>query len=280
MVLEQLRLDGPPRRVAIVTGGSRGLGKAMATALSVAGADVCIASRTVSQLESAADEIEQASGRRPLTVPTNVQSSAACDALITRTVEHFGRLDIMLNNAGIGDRRGGGSKIWDLEDADWHDTIEVNLHSTFYCSRAAARQMREQGGGGVMVNVASGTALRSSANSFAYAAAKAGVISLTKSLAGMLAGEGIRVNCIIPGFVAQQAPKSQEQFEQVQQRGRFNTAGRIGEAWELGPLAVFLCSDASSYVTAESFVIDGGGLAGGVAPAGYVLKADSETSNV
>lgn len=280
MVLEQLRLDGPPRRVAIVTGGSRGLGKAMATALSVAGADVCIASRTVSQLESAADEIEQASGRRPLTVPTNVQSSAACDALITRTVEHFGRLDIMLNNAGIGDRRGGGSKIWDLEDADWHDTIEVNLHSTFYCSRAAARQMREQGGGGVMVNVASGTALRSSANSFAYAVAKAGVISLTKSLAGMLAGEGIRVNCIIPGFVAQQAPKSQEQFEQVQQRGRFNTAGRIGEAWELGPLAVFLCSDASSYVTAESFVIDGGGLAGGVAPAGYVLKADSETSNV
>lgn len=280
MVLEKLQLGGPPRRVAIVTGGSRGLGKAMATALSVAGADVCIASRTVSQLESAADEIEQASGRRPLVVPTNVQSSAACDALIARTVEHFRRLDIMLNNAGIGDRRGGGSKIWDLEDADWHDTIEVNLHSTFYCSRAAARQMREQGDGGVMVNVASGTALRSSANSFAYAAAKAGVISLTKSLAGMLAGEGIRVNCIIPGFVAQQAPRSQEQFEQLQQRGRFNTAGRIGEAWELGPLAVFLCSDASSYVTGESFVIDGGGLAGGIAPAGYTLKADSETSNV
>jgi NAD(P)-dependent dehydrogenase (short-subunit alcohol dehydrogenase family) len=276
MVLEKLRLDG---RVAIVTGGSRGLGKAMATALSVAGAEVCIASRTVSQLESAATEIEAASGRRPLIVPTNVQSSAACDALIATTVEHFGKLDIMLNNAGIGDRRGGGSKIWDLDDADWHDTIEVNLHSTFYCSRAAARQMREQGGGGVMVNVASGTALRSSANSFAYAAAKAGVISLTKSLAGMLVGEGIRVNCIIPGFVAQQAPTSQEQSDMVKQRGRFNTVGRIGEAWELGPLAVFLCSDASSYVTGESFVIDGGGLAGGLAPAGYVLQ-DSEAANV
>lgn len=269
MVLEKLRLDGPPRRVAIVTGGSRGLGKAMATSLSVAGADIAIGSRTESELNAAADEIERASGRRPFIVPTNVQSSAACDNLIARTVEHFGRLDIMLNNAGIGDRRGAGSKIWDLEDADWHDTIEVNLHSTFYCSRAASRVFREQDQGGVIVNVASGTALRSSANSFGYAAAKAGVISLTKSLAGMLAGENIRVNCIIPGYVSQHAPASQEEYERVQARGVFNTIGRLGEAWELGPLAVFLCSDASSYVTGESFVIDGGGLAGGIAPTGY-----------
>ena len=280
MVLEKLRLDGPPRRVAIITGGSRGLGKAMAMALAQAGADICIGSRTQSQLDATADEIESVCGRRPLTVPTNVQSSSQCDALIEQTVQHFGRLDIMLNNAGIGDARGGGSKIWDLEDADWHDTIEVNLHSTFYCSRAAARQMRDQGQGGVIVNVASGTALRSSANSFAYAAAKAGVISLTKSLAGMLVGENIRVNGIIPGFVAQHQPRSQEEYDRVQARGRFNTVRRLGEAWELGPLAVFLCSDASSYITGENFVIDGGGLSGGVAPTGYKMELAAGAAHV
>jgi len=270
MVLEKLRMDGPPRRVVIVTGGSRGLGKAMAISLAEAGADICIASRTLGQLESAAAEIEAAGGRAPLIVPTNVQSSAECDALVAKTVEHFGRLDVMLNNAGIGDRRGAGSRLWDLSDGDWQDTIEVNLHSTFYCSRAAARRMIERGGGGVILNVASGTALRATPNSFAYAAAKAGVISLTKSLAGMLVGEDIRVNCIVPGYVAQQPPATEEDAERLRSRGRFNTVRRLGEAWELGPLAVFLCSDASSYVTGESFIIDGGGIAGGIAPTGFV----------
>lgn len=268
-VLDSLRLDGPPRRVAIVTGGSRGLGREMALSLSQAGADVCLASRTPAQLEATAEFIEGLSGRRPHVVPTNIQSSAECDALIQQTVERFGRLDIMVNNAGIGDRRGAGSRLLDLADEDWHDTIEVNLYGTFYCSRAAARQFIEQGGGGVIVNVASGTALRAHPSSFGYAAAKAGVISLTKSMAAMLSGEDVRVNCIVPGYVVQMPPETEEQKATIASRGRFNTARRLGEAWELGPLAVFLCSDASSYITGESFVIDGGGLAGGVAPTGW-----------
>ncbi len=278
MVLEKLRLDGPPRKVVIVTGGGRGLGRAMAISLAEAGADVCIASRTVSQLESAAAEIAAAGGRQPLIVPTNVQKREECDALIEKTVAHFGRLDVMLNNAGIGDRRGAGNRIQDLDDADWHDTIDVNLHSTFYCSRAATRQFLQQGGGGVIVNVASGTALRSSPQSLGYAAAKAGVISLTKSLAAQLVGEDIRVNCIIPGFVAQSAPQNDDEVAMRKQRGRFITVRRLGEAWELGPLAVFLCSDASSYVTGESFSIDGGGLAGGVAPTGFAMTEPAEVS--
>lgn len=278
MVLEKLRLDGPPRKVVIVTGGSRGLGKAMAISLAEAGADICIASRTQTQLESAAAEITAACGREPLIVRTNVQSREDCDALIEKTVAHFGRLDVMLNNAGIGDRRGAGNRIQDLEDADWHDTIEVNLHSTFYCSRAAVRHFLKAGGGGNIVNVASGTALRSAPQSLGYAAAKAGVISLTKSLAAQVIGEDIRVNCIIPGYVAQQPPRDEQEAEMRKQRGRFITVRRLGEAWELGPLAVFLCSDASSYVTGESFVIDGGGLAGGIAPTGLVVTEPAEVS--
>jgi NAD(P)-dependent dehydrogenase (short-subunit alcohol dehydrogenase family) len=278
MVLEKLRLDGPPRKVVIVTGGSRGLGKAMAISLAEAGADICIASRTLSQLESAAAEIKAAGGREPLIVPTNVQSAAECNALIESTVERFGRLDVMLNNAGIGDRRGAGNRIQDLDDADWLDTIEVNLHSAFYCSRAAVRQFLKQGLGGIIVNVASGTALRSFPQSMGYAAAKAGVISLTKSLAAQLVGEDIRVNCIIPGFVAQAPAADADEAAMREQRGRFITARRLGEAWELGPLAVFLCSDASSYVTGESFSIDGGGLAGGIAPTGYAVNEPAEVS--
>lgn len=278
MILEKLRLEGPPRRVVIVTGGSRGLGKAMAISLAEAGADICIASRTVSQLEAAAAEIKAAGGREPLVVPTNVQSRAECDALIEKTVAHFGRLDVMLNNAGIGDARGAGARIQDLDDADWHDTIEVNLYSTFYCSRAAVRHFLKQDEGGVILNVASGTALRSSPQSIGYAAAKAGVISLTKSLAAQVAGENIRVNCIVPGFVSQRPPRDEQEEAMRAQRGRFVTVRRLGEAWELGPLAVFLCSEASSYVTGEAFVIDGGGLAGGVAPTGWAVSEPAEVS--
>lgn len=263
---ESLDLTG---RTVIVTGGGRGLGKAMSISLAEAGANVVIASRTRSQLEQAAAEIKEASGHDALIVPTNVQSSAECDALIAAAVSQFGRLDVMLSNAGIGDRRGAGASIYDLADDDWHDTISVNLYSAFYCARAAANQFRKQGPGGNIINVSSGTALRGAPQSLGYAAAKAGVISLTKSLAAMLAGEEIRVNCIVPGYVLQAPPEDDDQNQRNVSRGKFNTVGRIGEAWELGPLAVFLSSDASSYITGETFAIDGGGLAGGIAPTGY-----------
>ena len=270
-MLERLQLGGPPRKVAVVTGGSRGLGKAMALALAGAGAEVCIASRTESQLAEAADEIESATGRRPLYLTTNVQKRAECDALIQRTVEQFGRVDILVNNAGIGDSRGAGANFLDISDDDWLDTIEVNLHSTFYCSRAGIRHMVGRRGGGVVLNIASGNGRRASPHLFGYGAAKAGVISLTQSLAAAYVGEGIRVNCIIPGYILQRPPETDAQRAAAGERGRFIAAGRVGEAWELGPLAVYLCSDAASYVTGESFVIDGGGLAGGVAPVGFSM---------
>ena len=262
------RLDGPPRKVAVVTGGSRGLGREMARSLARAGADVCIAARTPDQLEAAAAFLRDESGREPLAVAADVRESADCERLIAATVERFGKLDVLVNNAGIGDAPGRGKAVWELTDGEWLDGIAVNLHGTFWCTRAALAHMRPRGEGAIL-NVASGMGMRATPQSPAYAAAKAGVISLTQSVAAAVARDGVRVNCITPGLVAQSPPATAEEAAAIRQRGRFITARRLGEAWELGPLALFLCSDASAYVTGANYCIDGGGLAGGVAPTGW-----------
>ncbi len=265
MVLERLQLGG---KVAVVTGAGRGLGRQMALALAEAGADIVCAARTEAQIERTAADIE-ALGRRAIVQPTDVRDSAQCDAMVQRAVDELGGIDIMLSNAGVGDMRGANSELWDVGYDDWHDTLDVNLSSAFYCARSASKRMVERGRGGAIINVASGTALRAYQLSFGYGAAKAGVIALTKSLSAMLVKHDIRVNCIIPGFV-QQAPARNEQAAIfAQTSGRYIAAQRLGYAWELGPLAVFLASDASSYVTGQGFAIDGGGLAGGLAPMGF-----------
>jgi NAD(P)-dependent dehydrogenase (short-subunit alcohol dehydrogenase family) len=263
--LEKLELKD---KVAIVTGAGRGLGKQMSLALAKAGADIVAAARTQEQIEGTASEVK-ALGRRALAVPTDVRDSAAVDKLIQRCLQEFGRIDVMLSNAGIGDAVSQGKELWDVSNGEWHDALEVNLSGTFYCARAAARHMVQQKRG-VIINVASGTALRGYTANFAYGAAKAGVIALTKSLALMLVRHNIRVNCIIPGFVVQSPPADAQAADFIQERGRYTPVQRLGEAWELGALAIFLASDASSYVTGQGFVIDGGGLAGGYAPVGFV----------
>lgn len=265
MVLERLKLDG---KVAVVTGAGRGLGRQMALALADAGADVVCAARTQQQIDRTTADIA-ALGRRAVAQAADVRDSAQCDALIKKAAAEFGRIDIMLSNAGIGDMRGANAELWDVGDEDWHDTLDVNLSSAFYCARAAAKQMVSQGGGGVIINLASGTATRAYPLSFGYGAAKAGVIALTKSLSAMLWKHRIRVNCIIPGYVTQGPARNEQEAVFTQTRGRYLPLQRLGFAWELGPLAIFLASDASSYVTGQGFVIDGGGLAGGVAPTGF-----------
>ena len=267
-MLESLRMDG--RRV-IVTGAGRGLGRQMALHLAEAGADIACAARTTSQIAAVAEEIE-AKGRRALVIPTDVSDSAQVDAMATRVIDEWGGFEVMIANAG-----GGGAAslkhVSEVTDDDWRDTVDLNFSSAFYCARAAARHFRAAQQPGNIITVASGTALRGDARLFVYGAAKAGVIAMTQALATQLAREQIRVNCIVPGFVLQQTLEHPEEIERAHNQGARIPVGRVGEAWELGPLAVYLASDASAYMTGEAFVIDGGGLAGGLAPTGWDVQS-------
>lgn len=262
-MLETLQLDG---KTAIVTGAGRGLGKAMAKALAQAGAQVVCSARTQEQIDGTVEEITS-DGGSAIAIRTDVTDSSQVDALVAGGIEHYGKLDIMVANAGIGDPVGQ-YEFWEYPDDVFESQLAVNLKSTFYSGRAASKHMVERGEGGVIINVASGTALRGN-KGFAYPTAKGGVISLTKSEAVMLWQHGIRANVIVPGFISQAPPKDDEEANLRRNRGKFVPVGRLGEWWEMGPLAVYLASEASRYVTGEQFIIDGGGLAGGVGPTGY-----------
>lgn len=261
MVMERFDLTG---KVIVITGAARGLGKQMTLALAKAGADVLAADILTEQNEQTAGEV-RALGRRAATMTLDVRDSRQCGELIQRCLKEFGHIDVMLSNAGIGEGRGLRKPLWELTDDDWADNIAINLSSAFYCARAASKPMIEQGHG-VIINLGSGTALRGSPQIFPYAAAKAAVISLTKSLAMLLARYNIRVNCIIPGEIARRPSESEEEERFWADRGHFFPAQRVGEPRELGPLAVFLASDASSYLTGQGIPLDGGFLAGGYAP--------------
>jgi NAD(P)-dependent dehydrogenase (short-subunit alcohol dehydrogenase family) len=263
-MLEKLRLDG---RVAIITGGGTGLGRAMALTFAEAGADVVIGARRTGPIEAVAAEV-RALGRRALALPTDVTDSAQCDRLIDSTVAELGRLDIMVNNAGIDRATPRGKALIDITDEEWRRGLDINLSGAFYCARAAARVMIPQQRG-VILNIASGWAYRGGRNYFMYACAKGGVIQLTRSLAMTLLPFNIRAVGIAPGFFAQAAPTNDQERADHRERGRFIPVGRIGSANEIGPLALLLVSDACSYQSGETVALDGGGLAGGAAPWGF-----------
>lgn len=255
MILDKFDLTD---RTAIVTGGGRGIGRAIAIALAEAGAHVLISARTVEQLEETAREIESR-GRRAVVVATDVTDSAQVNAMAERAFAAFGEVDILVNNAGGG---GFGGELHEIDDAAWHAGIDNNLASVFYCSRAVVPRMAERGRG-VVINNASGFGLRGGRNNFMYASAKGGVIQFTRSLCLTYAARGVRANALLPGAIPHN-----EMMAGFFHHGRYMPIGRVGTVEDMAMLAVYLASDASAHLNGEVVISDGGALAAGIAPTG------------
>ena len=267
-MLEALSLDG---KVAVVTGGGTGLGKEMALALARAGADLVLAARRPGPIEATAS-LARNLGRKALAVPTDVTDSSQVGRLVQKALASFGKVDVLLNNAGMVEDQGG-VPIWEINDEDWRTVLDANLTGAFYCARAIAKHMVDRGRGKI-INMASGFGLRGGRDNYAYGCAKGGVIQLTRILATSLGRYGVTSNCIVPGLFPTEGTASS--------RGTLPSAeyipvGRVGDPRELGPVAVFLASPASDYMNGEMFAIEGGGLAGGYAPTGHAPVVPLET---
>ena len=257
-------------KVIIITGGGTGLGRSMAFRLAEEGADIVVAARRVSPLEETAAGVRERGGKA-LVVPTDVTDTAQVDRLIEKTLAEMGKVDVLINNAGI--VRGEQAKpMWEISDQDWRIGIDVNLSGAFYGSRAVSKYFADRKSGKIIL-VASGEGFRGQRNSFMYNTAKAGVVNLTRVMALSLAEYNVRVNCIVPGFVdtydLQPEDYQKVMAERRATRKLFVPVGHSGKPDDIGYIALFLCSDASDYITGGCFIADGGGLAGGFATTGY-----------
>jgi len=241
-------------QTAIVTGGSRGIGKEMAEGLAEAGANLVLCARRAEWLDETVDEFSK---RRFAVegVVCDVSKPEQVQAVIDKTVRRFGKVDILVNNAGVS----WGAMPEDMTLDQWQKVIDVNLTGCFLFAQAAGREMLKQNSGSI-INIASIAGMTSSANGpfyAGYAASKAGLIGLTRELAASWGRRGIRVNAIAPGFFhSRLADAVIDIYErQIQEN---NVIPRIGSEGELKGVAVFLASDASSYITGQTIVVDGG----------------------
>ncbi len=244
-------------RVAVVTGASRGLGRAIALALAEAGADVALAARAKRDLEDTGALVQRA-GRRALVAPTDVASYAEVEALMGRAVRELGRLDIVVNNAGVAKV----APLAEMTPDDWRFMVDANLTGVFNGCRAAAPHLIAQKSGKV-INVASVLGQVGLPGYTIYAATKGGVIALTRALGVEWARHGIQVNAIAPGWFATDMTDPAFSDPRINERlTRDIPMRRIGRPEEIGPLAVYLASDASAFMTGQTIFLDGGHSAG------------------
>jgi NAD(P)-dependent dehydrogenase (short-subunit alcohol dehydrogenase family) len=244
-------------KVALVTGGSSGIGKATALQYAREGVSVVIADLTEAPGQAVVEEIKQQGGQA-FFVKTDVSQPADCENLVRKTVAQYGRLDIAFNNAGISGER---TPIAEMSLEAWSKVLAVNLSSVFYCMKYEIQQML-QNGGGAIVNTSSILGQVGFANSAAYVAAKHGVVGLTKNGALEYSAQGIRVNVVGPAFI--RTPMlTQAGFDEqaLQQTAALHPIGRLGQPEEVAELVVWLSSDKASFITGTYYAIDGGYLA-------------------
>jgi len=247
-VLDRFRLDG---KVALVTGASSGLGVAFAEGLAEAGADLAICARRVEKLEQTRERVES-KGRRCLAVQADVAKPEDCQRFVDQAVEELGKVDVLVNNAGIGTAVPASRE----DPGDFRRVVDINLNGSYWMAQAAGRAMKD---GGSIVNI--GSVLGSTTAGLpqaAYASSKAAIIGLTRDLAQQWTGrKGIRVNALAPGFFESEMTEQYPEGYLDQMMIRV-PAGRKGEAHELVAALLFLASDASSYVTGVVLPVDGG----------------------
>ncbi|EFC86355.1 SDR family NAD(P)-dependent oxidoreductase [Parafrankia sp. EUN1f] len=248
-ILDLFRLDG---RVAVVTGASSGLGAGFARALAEAGADIVLAARRADRLEVVAKSVRE-TGRRALTVATDVSSPEQCTALADAAMAEFGRIDILINNAGLG------TAVPALREQpdEFRRVLDINLNGAYWAAQACARVMQP---GSSIVNIASVLGLvKSYAPQAAYSASKAGLIGLTRDLSQQWSGRrGIRVNAIAPGYFASDMTDEIPRDQLMRFITNTTPLGRLGEQRELDAAVVFLAGPGASYITGTTLAVDGG----------------------
>ena len=246
-------------KVALVTGGNSGIGRATAQAFAREGAKVVIAARRASEGDETVGMINQANGEA-IFVKTDVSKASDVEALMQKTVETYGRLDCAFNNAGV---YGIEVPVHEYTEEDWEYVMDINLKGVWLCMRSEIRQMLKHGGGAI-VNDSSTSGLVGGQRESAYVASKHGVIGLTKSAALEYAMDGIRVNAVCPGWI--RTPMVESIVSTSPEREALaiskEPVGRMGTPEEVAEAVVWLCSDAASFVTGHSMAVDGGILAG------------------
>ena len=256
MTYSPLELNG---KVAVVVGGTSGIGRAIAHGLAQAGADVIPTSRRTEQVDTAAREIEEL-GRRSFRVTSDVSDRASLERVLTTAINEFGKVDILVNSAGRTKR----APTLDFTEDDWNAIIDTNLTGTLRACQVFGRHMLERESGSI-INIASLSTFVALYEVAAYSASKAAVASLTKSLAIEWSNRGVRVNAIAPGVF--RTPLNEKLLDETERGREFlwrTPMKRFGKVEELAGAAIFLASDAASFVTGEILTVDGGFLASGV----------------
>ncbi|HUN54871.1 MAG TPA: 3-oxoacyl-ACP reductase family protein [Smithella sp.] len=248
--LERFRIED---KVVIVTGASKGLGREMALGLGQAGVSVVVTSRTVSLIEKTADEIKKAGGSA-IALQVDVSDPESINRMVSRAVEHYGRIDILINNAGIAPMK----KTVDTEIGDWNDIMNTNLKSAFLISKAVAPHMIAKRQGKI-INIGSVLGRMASTTAMPYCVSKAGIAHMTRALALEWAPFGIHVNCIAPGFFETEMTLQTREDQSHMKFMMFKIpVKRLGRPEEIVGAVLFLASEASNYMTGAVLTIDGG----------------------